>query len=317
MPLSNEEASRLKKSLSQVSSQLPVAALREAASLGELITPLLFDALNSVKIQDNRSSSPAQSRFALHALYLLTQFRETKAWPVVIDLFSSMSAEVNIPIGDDFDEVVCDRLSQIFATLCPGDIRPLQSIIENSSIDEYVRDAALGALVVRYQQGDLELQTLTTYLHQLYEYALEHEKNQVWNAWVQACYNTQPESFMTALKDLYEKEWADTYYITLDELTLRCGVDPEKIKKYVMKDEGDFYCYLNDATNALRQLSCYSGEENDLLKNMENMVLQQTTPKHPDQQQPAFDMNTSAAGVGRNDPCPCGSGKKFKKCCLH
>ncbi|MGX5149687.1 SEC-C metal-binding domain-containing protein, partial [Enterobacter hormaechei] len=21
--------------------------------------------------------------------------------------------------------------------------------------------------------------------------------------------------------------------------------------------------------------------------------------------------------VGRNDPCPCGSGKKFKSCCLH
>jgi len=20
--------------------------------------------------------------------------------------------------------------------------------------------------------------------------------------------------------------------------------------------------------------------------------------------------------VGRNDPCPCGSGKKFKKCCM-
>jgi uncharacterized protein YecA (UPF0149 family) len=23
----------------------------------------------------------------------------------------------------------------------------------------------------------------------------------------------------------------------------------------------------------------------------------------------------AAAGIGRNDPCPCGSGKKFKKCC--
>ena len=22
-----------------------------------------------------------------------------------------------------------------------------------------------------------------------------------------------------------------------------------------------------------------------------------------------------AVGAGRNDPCPCGSGKKFKKCC--
>ena len=25
----------------------------------------------------------------------------------------------------------------------------------------------------------------------------------------------------------------------------------------------------------------------------------------------------SQTSVGRNDPCPCGSGKKFKKCCLH
>ncbi|MDT8324176.1 MAG: SEC-C metal-binding domain-containing protein, partial [Bacteroidota bacterium] len=23
-----------------------------------------------------------------------------------------------------------------------------------------------------------------------------------------------------------------------------------------------------------------------------------------------------ANSVGRNDPCPCGSGKKYKKCCL-
>jgi preprotein translocase subunit SecA len=25
---------------------------------------------------------------------------------------------------------------------------------------------------------------------------------------------------------------------------------------------------------------------------------------------------TRASVVGRNDPCPCGSGKKYKKCCL-
>ncbi|MEK7266496.1 MAG: SEC-C metal-binding domain-containing protein, partial [Pseudomonadota bacterium] len=26
---------------------------------------------------------------------------------------------------------------------------------------------------------------------------------------------------------------------------------------------------------------------------------------------------SAALHVGRNDPCPCGSGKKFKKCCLN
>jgi uncharacterized protein YecA (UPF0149 family) len=25
----------------------------------------------------------------------------------------------------------------------------------------------------------------------------------------------------------------------------------------------------------------------------------------------------SAPRIGRNDPCPCGSGKKYKKCCIH
>ncbi|MGI2030071.1 DUF1186 domain-containing protein [Endozoicomonas acroporae] len=317
MPLSTEDLSRLKQSLSRVSSELPLPALREATEHRQEITPMLLQALEAVKICGQRSSSSAKSRLALHALYLLTQFREPAAWPIVVDLFSTMSSEQNVAIGDDFDEVVCDRLSQIFATVCPGDIRPLQSIIENTSIDEYVRDAALGALVVRYQQGDLELQVLTTYLHQLYEYGLEQEKNQVWNSWVQACYNTQPESFMAALKDLYEKEWADTYYITLDELKLRCGVAPEVINKSVMKQEGEFYCYLEDAVAALRQLSCYSGEGNELLTNLENMVINQTAPKQGEQSQRASTFTSSPAGVGRNDPCPCGSGKKFKKCCLH
>ena len=27
--------------------------------------------------------------------------------------------------------------------------------------------------------------------------------------------------------------------------------------------------------------------------------------------------NITNAKVGRNDPCPCGSAKKYKKCCLH
>jgi preprotein translocase subunit SecA len=36
----------------------------------------------------------------------------------------------------------------------------------------------------------------------------------------------------------------------------------------------------------------------------------QTNRGEPSQAQPA----TAAATVGRNDPCPCGSGKKYKKC---
>lgn len=308
-----DSVAQLKKSLSRVSDRLPRAALQQAVAQREVLTPVLLEALASVQIRGERSSS-SRSRLALHALYLLTEFREPAAWPVVIELFSSMSSAENIAIGDDFDEVVCDRLSQILATLCPGDIAPLQAIIENKSIDEYVRDAALGALVVRYHQGDLELERLQAYLHQLYQGGLEREKNQVWNAWVQACFNTEPEPFMSALTDLYEQELADTYYITLEELSLRCGLGPEVIKRSVHQQEGEFYCYLDNAAESLQQLSCYSGQSNELLASMEKMVMGQTAPKVATDTLSPFN---AAAGAGRNDPCPCGSGKKFKKCCLH
>jgi preprotein translocase subunit SecA len=31
--------------------------------------------------------------------------------------------------------------------------------------------------------------------------------------------------------------------------------------------------------------------------------------------QPVQQVVRNAAKIGRNDPCPCGSGKKYKKCC--
>jgi uncharacterized protein len=33
--------------------------------------------------------------------------------------------------------------------------------------------------------------------------------------------------------------------------------------------------------------------------------------------EPDLDLGQSERKVGRNDPCPCGSGKKYKKCCLN
>lgn len=44
-------------------------------------------------------------------------------------------------------------------------------------------------------------------------------------------------------------------------------------------------------------------------------------PPSKDAETPQTDSGTPAPvssepKVGRNDPCPCGSGKKYKKCCL-
>ena len=40
-----------------------------------------------------------------------------------------------------------------------------------------------------------------------------------------------------------------------------------------------------------------------------------SSKKYPDYDSERYGTYRSEAKVGRNAPCPCGSGKKYKKCC--
>src|SRR5690606_1363603 len=47
----------------------------------------------------------------------------------------------------------------------------------------------------------------------------------------------------------------------------------------------------------------------------EARLRQATTNRGPDAESAGAAQRRVATKVGRNDPCPCGSGKKYKKCC--
>jgi hypothetical protein len=75
----------------------------------------------------------------------------------------------------------------------------------------------------------------------------------------------------------------------------------------------------------LDMIGADSAFEDVLVRHCLNIVRVVEDPSHPDHGKvhtdehddplfrPAF---PKRAKVGRNDPCPCGSGKKFKKCCI-
>jgi preprotein translocase subunit SecA len=46
-----------------------------------------------------------------------------------------------------------------------------------------------------------------------------------------------------------------------------------------------------------------------------NPVASDPSAVAPSQAPPAQPMTRMEPKVGRNDPCPCGSGKKYKQCC--
>ncbi len=94
-------------------------------------------------------------------------------------------------------------------------------------------------------------------------------------------------------------------------------------EKAMAKSEPDLYQQLPDTKGCFKVLpNLLSGVGmlgQDLALSddeIENMLL------HPETDSSGSEMITKPfkniqRSVGRNDPCPCGSGKKFKKCCLH
>ena len=84
--------------------------------------------------------------------------------------------------------------------------------------------------------------------------------------------------------------------------------------KYSKTNAEDFI--LMDCTNWTSDLRKYYEKANeglDFFKSDSLTIQEKTVKNFPDIIKP---METPRAKIGRNEPCPCGSGKKFKKCCI-
>lgn len=81
-----------------------------------------------------------------------------------------------------------------------------------------------------------------------------------------------------------------------------------EIKKAVPELVKEFYTFLNNsgkipgAQEWVRLVTSIEGEYNNKLRDDGSVRGSTYVKKYTD--------------TGRNDPCPCGSGKKFKKCCM-
>jgi uncharacterized protein YecA (UPF0149 family) len=95
------------------------------------------------------------------------------------------------------------------------------------------------------------------------------------------------------LRRVHEQGLIDGFYIRWEDIEGALGVG----KEAAMKALKERYRLIDDAEKEMSWWACF--EENKHRK----VKLGWDTPIR------------KAPKVGRNEPCPCGSGKKFKKCC--
>lgn len=101
----------------------------------------------------------------------------------------------------------------------------------------------------------------------------------------------------------------ESHWIKLDVADVEEGSHP---------DEGfvTFYAYFEDE----KQLYCLGERsrfvrENNLWYYIDGEFLEKALPEFDPAPAPPANAPVQSSKIGRNDPCVCGSGKKYKKCC--
>jgi uncharacterized protein YchJ len=189
------------------------------------------------------------------------------------------------------------------AAVFDGDPDPLYQIIRDPDADEYVRAKMCQAIAMLVRRGELPREAVAAFLRDCFSQLEPKQDCQVWSGWVDAVIWLG----LTELKPLAQQAF------------LRGSIDPEWVTFQEFEQELQ---YTGDHPEA--EPLHLDGEQtlfgDTVAELSEWHALKPKAPRHE-----ALDWVDSLGTpyhdplrkVGRNDPCPCGSGKKFKKCCLN
>ena len=232
--------------------------------------------------------TPENSETVFFALHLLAEKRETEAFSPLV----SLALE-----GDQLYEIIGDAttetLPQIFLSLYDGDLAKLKGLIAAPGADPWARVAALEAYSYLAASGEFPLDEARKYFAEMFETLQPRSADPVWFGW-QNCIallgfvDLEPLVVRAFRQGLVDKEILDFEDFQADLYANRAASD----RRALCEERG-----LKPIDDALEALAVFDADEED----------------EGEPSTPAANPNRN---VGRNDPCPCGSGKKFKKCCL-
>jgi len=260
---------------------LPAPALRKALEHPEAIAEATLPLLNAAA--EGEDLDQGQANLVFWGLHLMASARDTRALAPLLGFLRQDGEFIDAVLGD----AVTATLSRVLASLYDGQAEPLFRLILDSSLDDGIREAILAACTFLCLDGRIDRDALHRVLVRFDDAKASVEGDSGWTAWEEAIatlgFRDLAPRVETARRDgRIDPEHSDPDWFkeTLREAE-RHPHDRERLPP-------ELYGYLDDPVAALEWTREGYGEP---------------------QRNPFKD-------VGRNDPCPCGSGQKFKKCCL-
>lgn len=278
-------------------------AVEAAVARRDEIIPELLLVLEEIGDPELAAGLDADGEYMAHlyAMFLLAQFRETRAYPLLVKIASLPSDLIESLFGD----CITENFGSVLASVCGGNLDGIQSIIENPDADEWVRGSALAALVTLVATGLKSREEILSYFASLFHGKLADRNEIVWSDLVLYSADLYAPELLREIEKAYEQGLIDTTMITLDDVK---GDLAQGEEWALAKLAADSHRRLVDDT--VKEMEWWASFNED--KTRRPQPLEAVNPWRD-----AIDTGYKriAPKIGRNDPCLCASGKKYKKCC--
>jgi hypothetical protein len=283
--------------------RLPVETIKAARANRTALAPAFVHAVEEV-VQGDASPETYDAVFLV--FHLLGEWRERSAYRPLAALLRLPTDDIEDILGD----ATTDTSQRVMAAVFDGDPAPLYAIIRDPAADEFIRARMCEALAMVALAGELPREEAATFLRACFSELEPQTECFVWEGWQSAIAMLGLVELVPLVKQVFDRRFiaADMFQFEDFEADLQQTLDGAPTDRGVVREFEPFA----DTIDELSTWAYSEPEDEEWASDSDETDLDEpglwTSPQAP--------AVNPYKGVGRNDPCPCGSGKKFKKCCL-
>lgn len=276
-------------------------SILEARKKKEEVTEELLLELEKVANDIERYHKDQTYFLPLYAMFLLAEFREKRAFPIIIKLITNDQKAVDDLLGD----LITGDLKKILASTFDGNIDYLYDIITNLKLNEYVRGAAFHALEILNKYNIITNEEIVEMIDKMLKAELKDDDSIVISDIVVYISENQIYDKVELVRNLYNENRVNIQMIGdydqfIDDIYGKINYHSDKNM-------------IEDTIKSLSWWACFNKNNddnyNDIAEKMKNFIKNEMKKEKQEL--------TKTKELGRNDLCYCGSGKKYKKCCMN
>jgi hypothetical protein len=236
----------------------------------------------------------------LHAVMILGVMDREGAGLMLVELMRRMA----VAEDDSLQDWLAGDWPALFANKPPRVLASLRELCLDRRLDWYIRCNALEAVLADAErQGSTSLESTLAWVAQMAADEDEDWDMRLWYA--NGLLDFPREAYRSLLERLAAQQVGPTAVFTADDVSRAYGAD--RARPWRRRDDNPWRFYSPESIRHRQERWAREDADADDAKvDPDDIAVAPATSPY----------TRNLPKIGRNDPCPCGSGRKFKKCCL-